>query len=131
MKKLVILFTFSMLLLFTSCKGQDSSNVIEVMPAQEFHDATAGNDVQLLDVRTSKEYKEGHVAQALNIDVLEDDFSEKAKSLDKDQPVYLYCRSGNRSKKASAILKDMGFKEIYDMEGGFLKWEDEGLESEK
>ncbi|MGO3182607.1 MAG: rhodanese-like domain-containing protein [Aequorivita sp.] len=136
MKKLIILFGFSMLLLFTAaCKNKSEDKVedkgIEILPPQEFHDATAGNNVQLLDVRTPEEFVEGHVANAKNIDVLEDDFNEKVKNLDKDQPVYLYCRSGNRSTKASSILKDMGFKEIYDMKGGFLLWSSEGLESQQ
>lgn len=125
-----------MLLLFTAaCKNKSEDKVedkgIEILPPQEFHDATAGNNVQLLDVRTPEEFVEGHVANAKNIDVLEDDFNEKVKNLDKDQPVYLYCRSGNRSTKASSILKDMGFKEIYDMKGGFLLWSSEGLESQQ
>lgn len=129
MKKLTILLGLSMLLFFASCKDKSDTKEIQVLPPQEFHDATAGNDVQLLDVRTAKEFEEGHLEHAKNIDVLEDDFSEKTKTLDKDQPVYLYCRSGNRSAKASSILKDMGFKEIYDMEGGYLKWESEDMQA--
>lgn len=147
MKKLTILFGLSILLFFASCKDRSVSKEvktlpqnevqiestgkeIQILPPQEFHDATAGNNVQLLDVRTAEEFKEGHLDHAVNIDVLKDDFSEKAKTLDKDQPLYLYCRSGNRSAKASTILKDMGFKEIYDMEGGYLKWESENMQAQ-
>ena len=50
------------------------------------------------------------------------------RKLDKNEPIYLYCRSGKRSAKAAQILKEMGFKEIYDMEGGFLNWESQGLQ---
>ncbi len=130
MKKLTILFGLSMLLFFTSCKDKSVSDGIQVLAPQEFHDATAGNDVQLLDVRTAEEFGDGHVERAVNIDVLKDDFSEKAKSLDPDKPVYVYCRSGKRSAKASSILKDMGFNEIYDMEGGYLKWESEDMQAQ-
>ena len=129
MKKLTILFGLFVLLFFASCKDKSVSKEIQVLPPQEFHDATSGNDVQLLDVRTAKEFEEGHLEHSVNIDVLEDDFTEKVKDLDKEQPIYLYCRSGKRSANASSILKDMGFKEIYDMEGGYLKWESEDIEA--
>lgn len=146
MKKSTILFGISMLLFFASCKDksvtkeeqalppqeiQDATagKDIQVLPPQEFHDATSGKDVQLLDVRTAEEFGDGHVAHAVNIDVLQDDFSDKVKDLNKEQPVYLYCRSGKRSAKASSILKDMGFKEIYDMEGGYLQWESENIQA--
>lgn len=132
MKKSTILFGLATLLILAgACKNKDTEGQIEVIPPQEFHDATAGNNVQLLDVRTAEEFKEGHLEHALNIDVLQDDFSEKAKTLDldKEKPLYLYCRSGNRSAKASSILKDMGFEKIYDMEGGYLLWSSEGLQS--
>lgn len=130
MKNLILLFGLLTLLFFTSCKDKSVAKEIKVLPTLEFHDATAGNDVQLLDVRTPEEFKEGHVANAMNINVLEDDFAAKVETLDRQEPVYLYCRSGKRSAKASAILKDLGFKEIYDMEGGFLSWEDKGLKAE-
>lgn len=130
MRNLIIFLGLSILLFFASCKDKSGTKEIQILSPQEFHDATAGNDLQLLDVRTAKEFKDGHLENARNIDVLEDDFSEKVKTLDKEKPLYLYCRSGNRSAKATSILKDMGFREIYDMEGGFLKWNSEGLESE-
>lgn len=130
MKKLALFFGITLLLLVGSCKEKDTKKEIQILPPQEFHDATAGNDVQLLDVRTADEFEEGHLDDAINIDVLKEDFSEKAESLDKDKPLYLYCRSGNRSAKASSILKDMGFNEIYDMEGGYLLWSSENIDSQ-
>ena len=130
MKKLTILFGLFVLLFFASCKDKSVSKEIQVLPPQEFHDATAGNDVQLLDVRTAKEFEEGHLEHSVNIDVLEDDFSEKVKGLDKEQPVYLYCRSGKRSAAAAKKMKDLGFKEIYDMDGGYLNWESQRFETE-
>lgn len=129
MKTIIILFGLFFLLLFTSCKEKSEAKEVQILTPSEFHDATAGKNVQLLDVRTPEEFQEGHVADAVNINVLEEDFAENAKNLDPEKPVYLYCRSGNRSAKASAILEGLGFKEIYDMEGGFLNWEEKGLES--
>ena len=128
MKKLTILFGLIILLFFASCNEKSVSQEIQVLNPQAFHDATAGKDVQLLDVRTAKEFAEGHVSNAVNVDVLQDNFSEKVKDLNPAKPVYVYCRSGNRSAKATAILMGLGFKEIYDMEGGYLKWESDSID---
>ena len=53
------------------------------------------------------------------------DFREKIQELDRDKPVYLYCRSGNRSGKASKIMDELGFKEIVDLKGGYKAWSKE------
>lgn len=82
------------------------------------------SDPQIIDVRTVKEFKEGHIRNSQNICVSDDNFEERASALDKNKPVYVYCRSGKRSAKAAEILKEMGFKEVYDLDGGYLNWED-------
>ncbi|MDP2686050.1 MAG: rhodanese-like domain-containing protein [Aequorivita sp.] len=128
MKKAVILFAFTTVLFFTACKENSVAQEIEVLTPSEFHDAMMKNkDIQLVDARTAAEFEEGHLQDALNIDVLETDFITKAEKLDLEKPIYVYCRSGKRSAKAALILKAAGFKEIYDMQGGYLLWESEGL----
>lgn len=82
--------------------------------------------VQLLDVRTAGEFSDGHIANAENIDIMESDFDQRVQDLDKEKPVYVYCRSGKRSQNASHRMKEMGFKEIYDLDGGILSWEKSG-----
>lgn len=77
---------------------------------------------QFIDVRTPFEYKKGHIKPAVNIDYMGKKFGEKFNSFDKKKPVYLYCQSGNRSSKAAWLLAKEGFTEIYDLEGGILKW---------
>lgn len=79
-------------------------------------------DRQFVDVRTSREYAEGTILDAVNIDVLEANFRESIAQLDRSKPVYLFCRSGNRSQKAAAIMTEMGFREIHDLEGGYQAW---------
>lgn len=76
----------------------------------------------LLDVRTPGEYREGHLANALNIDYRGTDFKDKIARLDKTKPVFVYCLAGGRSAAAAEILQKNGFKEVYDMNGGYLKW---------
>lgn len=75
-----------------------------------------------VDVRTPEEVAEGTITGASTIDYKADDFIEKFTALDKDQPVYLFCRSGNRSGKATKLLVAEGFKEIYDLKGGYLEY---------
>lgn len=79
----------------------------------------------LLDVRTEEEFEEGHLSGALNMDFLSEGFRLQVEQLPKDQPVFIYCRSGNRSAKAASLLREAGFQQIYDLKGGYLEWEKE------
>lgn len=80
-------------------------------------------NAQLVDVRTPEEYLRGHLRKALNINFNDDNFEELIKAkLDKTRPIFLYCYSGRRSTDASLFLKDLGYKQVYDMSGGFAKW---------
>lgn len=104
--------------------SQESTTINEVLTVSEVQDVLAENqEILLLDVRTQEEYVEGHLPHAKNIDFLSDDFQQKVADLPRDEAVYLYCRSGNRSAKAVSLLQSMGFKEIYDLEGGYQAWE--------
>ena len=71
---------------------------------------------------TVKKYKIGHIAKAINIDVMKDDFKTKATSLlPKDKTIALYCRSGRRSKKAAGILVENGYK-VVELNSGISGW---------
>lgn len=120
MNKLLISMAFSLLSLF-SCK---SSHSFTSMQTEEFATYIQNDKVQRLDVRTAEEYSAGHIPSSINIDVLADGFAEKADSLlNKKRPVALYCRSGKRSKKAADILAKKGYK-IYELDKGFISWEE-------
>ena len=85
-----------------------------------------GKVICLLDVRTKNEYDKGHIKNAKLIDYFSDDFINNCEEyLDKNKPIYVYCKSGGRSKKASKILSDIGFTKIYDLQGGYLSWQKE------
>jgi rhodanese-related sulfurtransferase len=84
-------------------------------------------DVQLIDVRTPAEYAEGHLRGSLNIDVMNNQFLEKIDDLDPSKPVYVYCRSGQRSTNAGNQFIDAGFTEVYNLKGGILAWQSEGF----
>ncbi|MCD0477766.1 thioredoxin domain-containing protein [Chryseobacterium sp. LC2016-29] len=98
------------------------------LPAKEFYKKIeTAKDAQLVDVRTPDEFLNGHLINAMNIDWKADDFEEKSKALDKNKPVYVYCMSGPRSTAASTKLQEMGFKKVYVMEGGMMKWRNADL----
>ena len=96
---------------------------LTLLSVSEYKEAIASKDVQLIDVRTAQEFHAGHIKNAKNIDFFQHGlFNEKFSKLDKTRPVYLYCRSGNRSQHAARKLLAMGFTDIYDLKGGFMAW---------
>jgi len=80
----------------------------------------------LIDVRTPQEYDAGHLKNAFNIDVKADNFCEEIEKLDKSCPVFVYCRSGGRSKTAANIFKNAGFKTVYELDKGIIGWIESG-----
>lgn len=80
-------------------------------------------EVQIIDVRTQAEYQSGHLFDAENIDVNSPEFEALIENLDKNKPVCVYCKSGGRSAKAAKILEQKGFKKVYDLKGGIVKWQ--------
>ncbi len=76
----------------------------------------------LVDVRTASEIKEGYIKNAIFINFYDDDFSQQISMLDKNKPTIIYCQKGGRSLKACQIMLDMGFSEVYNLEGGAYGW---------
>ena len=93
---------------------------IMVLNASAFKDAINNKKVQLIDVRTASEYQSGHIKNAKNIDFFASSFANQVSKLNKDKAIYIYCRSGSRSKQSAKKLSAMGFKEIYDLKNGYL-----------
>lgn len=113
-------FGIVLLFLVWGCgTAQTNSKGVQVISQADFDKKVIGKEVQLVDVRTYQEFAGGKIDDAINIDFLSSDFKQKMAKLDKNQPVYIYCQSGNRSGKASQIMVEMGFKQIYDLQGGY------------
>lgn len=116
---------FAMLLIVSCGNSQQQDGVEKVTPEAFSKKLEMAEKPQLIDVRTLAEFSEGHLQNALNLDINEDDFEKQLQTLDKAAPVYVYCRSGGRSAKAVEQMKEMGFREIYELEGGILSWKGE------
>lgn len=85
-------------------------------------------DLVVLDVRTAEEYADGHLDGATTIDFYANDFADLIAELDTDVPYLLYCRSGNRSGETAALMRDLGFTDVAEVDGGILAWADAGLD---
>lgn len=75
---------------------------------------------QLIDVRELKEFEGGHILGARNLPSTQ--LRNRYRELRTDQPVYLYCQSGTRSSRAALFLKKKGYDQLYQLEGGYKKW---------
>lgn len=83
-------------------------------------------EVIVLDVRTAGEVSQGYVNSAINVDVNGGQFSQGVQGMEMSKTVYVYCRSGQRSQKASQQLLDLGFTDVRNVQGGYMAWEQAG-----
>lgn len=103
------------------------SGFSQLLNPKDFDAATKKDrEAVVLDVRTQKEYEEGHINNAVNINWMDSSFATKALALNKSKPVYVYCLSGGRSAKAASKLRAEGFT-VYELEGGLMKWRAQAL----
>lgn len=84
-------------------------------------------EAPVIDVRTAGEFSSGHLNNAVNYDWNSSQFETQIKTLDKSKPVFVYCLSGGRSSAAASKMRADGFSEVYELEGGMMKWRNENL----
>lgn len=112
---------------FLSCQGQGTKES-QTIDAKVFSTKIAATpNPQILDVRTPAEFSSDHIDKAVNIDWLGDSFVAGVEKLDKTKPVFVYCKSGGRSQSAVEKLEELGFTDVYQLQGGILKWDAAGL----
>ncbi|WP_299823978.1 rhodanese-like domain-containing protein [uncultured Pontibacter sp.] len=116
------------LLLSCTSPQQDAPKVKQLTP-NEFKAQKLDNKAVLLDVRTPQEFAGGYVDGAENVDYRSGDFAKQMQNWDKDKVYYLYCASGNRSGKAAELMREAGFKHIYNI-GSFSTLKEAGLPTE-
>ena len=124
MKKLL----FSILAALGLFANAQSQSEVEVLEPQAFIERVkADTSAIILDVRQPEEFAEGHLAQAINLDWLNQTvFINGLAKLNKQKTYYVYCRSGRRSQAAAGKLKAEGFQ-VIDLKGGYLHWVEAGM----
>ncbi len=95
---------------------------IQDVDVAAFKAKMAEENVVLLDVRTPEEVAAGKIEGALEIDVLADDFAQKIQALEKDKTYLVYCKAGSRSARACKAMEKAGFKDLYNLTGGYTAW---------
>jgi thioredoxin 1 len=113
---------FVFLLVF-GCSEKQSETLLSPQDFDAKYKAT--ENAILLDIRTPEEIAAGKIANAENI-VWDDSFADKLSTLE-HKPVFIYCGSGIRSVKAAAVLKEKGYNEVYELDGGMKAWKIAGM----
>lgn len=119
MKKLFL--CLSILCAFFSCKKEEGA-IVKRVSVNEAKTVLLKEGIQVIDVRTPAELEGGVIEGAANINFQSPTFDAELEKLDKEKPVFVYCQGGVRSASAAKKMKAKGFKEIYDLAGGFSKW---------
>jgi len=113
-----------------------SSNSIaqkkSTISVNEYEKAIQSKSIQLVDVRRPDEFNDGHLKGAIQANWQDQpSFKEAVNKLDKNKPVYVYCKAGVRGDKAADWLTQNGFKEVVNLDGGIQSWTDAGKPLEK
>ena len=96
--------------------------IIKDINKEEVYSLIENKSVNIIDLRTNKEFSQGSIKNSYNIDFQKREFIDNLNALDKEKEYIIYCRSGNRSEKASLIMKSIGFKIIYHYKKGYNDW---------
>lgn len=123
MKRLFAVLILSSVAL-TAC-GSSGGNVTN-LNVNDFASRIKDTSVILIDVRTPAEFAAGHIEGALNIDFESGTFASDVQKLDKTKRYAVYCRSGNRSGQATALMAKDGFTSIFNLSGGVIDWANAG-----
>ncbi|HEX7366282.1 MAG TPA: rhodanese-like domain-containing protein [Pelobium sp.] len=128
MKKLFFILTASVVLFAYGAKAQTA----KILSSSVFSDSLQTHEnCSLLDVRTPEEFNGGHLKNATNLDFTNPDFKTNLVKLDKNKSYYVYCHSGKRSSGAATLMKSLGFKNVYELQGGIMKWKQDGMQTVK
>lgn len=127
MKSIIkIAFTLFLVTLTIGCNEKKPSKTItkygeiSVVTPADFKEKSLGQTI--IDIRTPREFEDGHIEGAININLFDKSFLSEMSKFDKSKPVFLYCRSGSRTASASKKVSNLGFEHVYDLQGGIINW---------
>ena len=120
-----IIFLFAIVVV--CCYSASAQPVVENVSSKDMKRAMESeSEVVVLDVRQPSEMGVGKIPGAENIDIRQDEFWLRFKELNKEKKYYIYCTNGGLSTSAARVMKQMGFKNVYNLLGGFEAWKSEG-----
>lgn len=124
MRRLLLLVS-ALALFVSACGGAtDTAGQIDLVAPSAASGviSDAPDGLVVLDIRTPEEFNAGALPDAVNVDFYASDFRAQLDALDKDVPYVMYCNSGNRSASAADLMEELGFAEVYEIDGGIQAW---------
>lgn len=128
MRRTAFLLLVILSLVGAACSGSDTAtDGVRLVDADTAAAAVDEAGTVILDIRTPEEYSEARLDGAVNIDFYAAEFADEIAALPRDASYVMYCRSGNRSSEAAKLMKELGFEDVAELDGGILSWADAGL----
>jgi thioredoxin len=125
MYKTILIFVLPFLFIPAACNSQQEK---ESLDAKAFYEKLKSEpEAIILDVRTPGEFHEGALQSAVNVDYNSGHFEAEAGKMDKTKTYFVYCLAGGRSSSAAGWMRKSGFQHVYDLKGGMMAWQKEGL----
>ncbi|WP_232819570.1 rhodanese-like domain-containing protein [Exiguobacterium sp. TNDT2] len=121
MKKIMLILSGLVILTLGVVLLTLNESEITKIDVETLQNRLENEEITLLDVREVEEYEGGHIGGAVNAPL--SSLNETELPYPKDEPIYVICRSGNRSAQAAQLLNERGYTEIYDVSGGMIAWE--------
>ncbi len=120
MRASLYLLVISLVLLVSASACQQGAKALDA--AAFYEKVSAQPHPLIVDVRTPGEFAGGFIAGAVNLSSNDPSFLQAVSQYPKTEPVYVYCLSGSRSARAAAAMRKAGFEEVYELQGGIMKW---------
>lgn len=120
---MIISFNIVLMGAFTlSCSAQSETKPYGLVSVDDAIELMEMEDLSIIDVRRPEEVAEGMISKATHLDFYSDGFREKLEQLDREGTYLVYCFKGGRSGKTLQLMDTLGFKKVYDLEGGYERW---------
>ena len=129
--KITVRWLITLVLLTLTLSLTAAEQGFKNLKVPEFDKMRAAKGVVVLDVRTADEFKDGHMPEAVNVDVNSPDFEKKMEAMDKSKTYLVHCAGGGRSVTACGKLNKLKFPTLFNLEGGYRAWRKAGNEPAK
>ena len=123
---LLVMALFAIIAMLIGSEIQTRISGIRVLAPGEAIRMINHDNAVMVDMREDKDYREGHIVNALHLPADPADHSDKLEKY-RDKPVIVYCQRGQHSSRYCGKLRKQGFESVYNLKGGLLAWQKEAL----